>query len=78
MAAKKAYIPPFFLYLSSSSLIALRELATFETFNLPKAYSFCASMMMSAESLGEAVELGTPRMSARKDTGPEAIVLCTN
>ena len=34
----------------------------------PEAYSFCASMMMSVESVGVAVEGGTP-MRSRKDLG---------
>jgi len=67
------FVPPFSRYFSSSEAIALREAATLEALSLPSAYSFCASMMMRVLSLGEAVELGEPRMSYRSDRGWEAM-----
>ena len=51
--------------------MTLREDAILETLSLPSAYSFCASMMMRTLSLGEAAELGAPRMSCRKERGWE-------
>ena len=70
---KEKFVPPFSRYLSSNEAIALRDVATLETLSLPSSYSFWASMMMRTLSLGEAVELGWPRMSCRKHRGWEAM-----
>jgi hypothetical protein len=47
-------------------------LSAFVTVKAPLAYSFCASMMMSAESVGDAVESGMPS-NWRKDFGAIAM-----
>lgn len=56
----------------------LRVVATSTVASLPLAYSFCASMIISVLSRGEAVEGDTP-MSCRKEDGVGSPILsvCT-
>lgn len=52
-------------YFSRSDAMTFELDSTFVTLSLPFRYSFCASTIMSAESDGDAVLAGRPRMERK-------------